>query len=162
MSIGIHLWFQFSFLGECIGLWFPTPTVFRPPAWGWREERMPTLGNRDHRWIEPQRGSGCCPHRSELRWSPEDRESGSQGSRHRQPWAGGRNTVGVKDAPVSASKKALGQSRRSAGSALDLHQHLRIVREFLQEEQQALHRLGRAVAGEAAADEVDLVEHVIG
>jgi len=56
---------------------------------------MPTLGNPDHPWIEPQRGSGSRPHRPELRWSLEDWGTGSQGSRHRQPWAGGRNTVGV-------------------------------------------------------------------
>ena len=50
----------------------------------------------------------------------------------------------------------------SVKSTLDLHQHLRVVREFLEEKQQALHRLGRTVAGEAAADEVDFVKHVIG
>ncbi len=47
-------------------------------------------------------------------------------------------------------------------SAFDLQQHLRVVGELLEEEQQTLHRLSRAVAGEAAADEVNLVQHVVG
>ena len=47
-----------------------------------------------------------------------------------------------------------------ADSAFDLEQHLRIVGELLEEEQQALHRLGGPVAGKAAADEVDLLQLV--
>ena len=46
-------------------------------------------------------------------------------------------------------------------SAFDLQQHLRVVGEFLEEENEAFHGLDWAVAGESAADREDLVEHAV-
>ena len=51
---------------------------------------------------------------------------------------------------------------RARGSALDLQQHLRVVGELLEEEEEAFHGLDRAMAGQSAADQVDLVEDVLG
>lgn len=46
--------------------------------------------------------------------------------------------------------------------ALDFQKYLRGVRRVHQEEKQSLHCFDRVVAGESAADEMDLVEHVVG
>lgn len=53
-------------------------------------------------------------------------------------------------------------SHSRKGSAFDLEQHLRIVRELFQEVEQSLHRFRWAMSGETAADEMDFVKHVLG
>ena len=47
-------------------------------------------------------------------------------------------------------------------AGFDAHEHLRIGGELAQEEEQALHGLRRAVAGEGAADDVDFLHHPSG
>ena len=54
----------------------------------------------------------------------------------------------------------MGCVRLTAG--FDAHEHLRIGGELAQEEEQALHGLRRAVAGEGAADDVDFFHHPSG
>ena len=47
-------------------------------------------------------------------------------------------------------------------AGFDAHEHLRIGGELAQEEEQALHGLRRAVAGEGAANDVDFLHHPSG
>ena len=54
----------------------------------------------------------------------------------------------------------MGCVRLTAG--FDAHEHLRIGGELAQEEEQALHGLRRAVAGEGAANDVDFLHHPSG
>lgn len=55
-----------------------------------------------------------------------------------------------------------GDSRSPVGLTFDLEQHLVVVRELFDEVEQALDGFLGLVAGEAAADQVDLVQHVLG